>query len=86
MEKVKEKIVTKTWLEARELIKTRQFEKAEQVLDKGILLLTQFTIDGYGDKDLLEEVKMEVWKERFWIAIENHIWTKRPDYEKNWKF
>ena len=60
MEKVKEKIVTKTWLEARELIKTRQFEKAEQVLDKGILLLTQFTIDGYGDKDLLEEVKMEV--------------------------
>jgi len=85
MKKPKE-IVTKTWLEARELIKARQFEEAEQVLDKGILLLTQFTMDGYGDKDLLEEVKMEVWKERFWIAIENHIWPTRPDYTKNWKF
>ena len=85
MKKPKE-IVTKTWLEARELIKARQFEEAEQVLDKGILLLTQFTRDGYGDKDLLEEVKMEVWKERFWIAIENHIWPTRPDYTKNWKF
>ena len=85
MKKPKE-IVTKTWLEARELIKARQFEEAEQVLDKGILLLTQFTMDGYGDKDLLEGVKMEVWKERFWIATENHIWPTRPDYAKNWKF
>jgi len=79
-------IVTKTWLEVRELIKTKQLEKAEQVLDKGILLLTQFTINGYGDKDLLEGVKMEVWKERFWVTTENHIWPTRPDYEKNWKF
>ena len=47
-------IVTRTWLEARELIKTEQLKKAEQVLDKGIVLLTQSTINGYGDKDLLE--------------------------------
>jgi hypothetical protein len=79
-------IVTKTWLEVRELIKTKQLEKAEQVLDKGILLLTQSTINGYGDKDLLEGVKMEVWKERFWVTTENYIWPTRPDYEKNWKF
>ena len=78
-------IVTKTWLEARELIRTKQFEKAEQILDTGILLLTQFTISGFGDKDLLEGVKMEVWKERFWIATENYIWKSYPDYEKNWK-
>tara|TARA_R110000868_G_scaffold140437_2_gene355994 strand:- start:2792 stop:3049 length:258 start_codon:yes stop_codon:yes gene_type:complete len=79
-------IVTRTWLEARELIKTEQLEKAEQILDKGILLLTQSTIDGYGDKDLLEGVKMEVWKERFWVTTENYIWPTRLDYEKNWKF
>jgi hypothetical protein len=48
-------------------------------------MVAQATLEGMGDKDMLENVKMETWKERFWIATENYIWPTRPDYEKNWK-
>jgi hypothetical protein len=77
--------VTKTWLDARQLIKENRLEEAEQKLDRGILMVAQATLEGMGDKDMLENVKMETWKERFWIATENYIWPTRPDYEKNWK-
>lgn len=77
--------VTKMWLEARQLIKENRLEEAEQKLDRGILMVAQATLEGMGDKDMLENVKMETWKERFWIATENYIWPTRPDYEKNWK-
>ena len=77
--------VTKTWLESRQLINENKLDEAEQKLDKGILMLTHATLDGLGDKDILENVKMETWKERFWIAIQNHIWPTFSDYEKNWK-
>ena len=77
--------VTKLCLQARHLVETKQLEEAEQVLDKGIIVVSKYTLDGLGDKDLLEGVKMETWKERFWIAIENNIWPTRKDYEKNWK-
>lgn len=84
MKKEKEP-VTKIWLEARQLIKEKNLEEAEQVLDKGIFLLGYFTMKGLGDKDLLENVKMETWKERFWVATQNHIWPTRKDYETVWK-
>jgi hypothetical protein len=77
--------VNKTWLDARQLIKENRLEEAEQKLDRGILMVAQATLEGMGDKDMLENVKMETWKERFWIATENYIWPTRPDYEKNWK-
>lgn len=77
--------ITKTWLEARKCISENRLEEAEQVLDKGILMLSHLTRNRHGDKQLVEKVKMEVWKERFWIAIEKYIWPTFPDYEKNWK-
>jgi hypothetical protein len=77
--------ITKTWLEARKCISENRLEEAEQVLDKGILMLSHLTYGGCGDKQLVEKVKMEVWKERFWITIEKYIWPTFPDYEKNWK-
>jgi hypothetical protein len=77
--------ITKTWLEARKCISENRLEEAEQVLDKGILMLSHLTRNRHGDKQLVEKVKMEVWKERFWIAIEKYIWPTFPDYKKNWK-
>lgn len=77
--------ITKTWLEARKCISENRLEEAEQVLDKGILMLSHLTRSGHGDKQLVEKVKMEVWKERFWITSEKYIWPTFPDYEKNWK-
>lgn len=72
--------ITKIWLEAKHLISTEQFDKAEEVLDRGIAILSKYTLDGYGDKDIVENVKMEVWKERFWISLEKYIWSL---YEEN---
>jgi len=77
--------MTKTWLEARQLISENNLEQAEQVLDKGILMLTKNNLNGAKDKDLLESVKVETWFERFWIATETYIWPTRKDYEKEWK-
>jgi len=74
--------VTKTWLEARQFIKDENFEEAEKALDLGIMLVAMI---GGKDKELIEGVKRETWLERFWITTENHIWTRRPDYEKNWR-
>ena len=76
--------ITTTWLEARELIKNKQWEEAEQKLDLGIMLLSKASLDGLGDKDLFDGVKMEVWYERYWVATEKYIWPLRVDYEKNW--
>jgi len=77
--------VTKTWLEARQLLADNNLEEAELTLDKGIFLLGYYSMQGLGDKDLLEDVKMETWKERFWVAIQNNIWPTREDYEEVWK-
>ena len=77
--------ITQVWLEARQLMQTGQLSKLEDKLDYGIWLVSRATLEGLRDKDLLENVKMEVWKERFWVAVENYIWKSYPDYEKNWK-
>ncbi len=79
------KSITTVWLEAREQIKNKQLKEAEETLDHGLILISKHTLGGVADKDLLEGVKMETWKERFWVAIEKHIWPIRKDYVKNWK-
>ena len=77
--------VEKTWLEAGQLIKEEKWEELEEKLDYGILCLAFITEQGLGDKDIWESVKMETWKERFWISVEKYIWVRREDYETNWK-
>ena len=74
------------WLNARQQLKEKNFEEAEQTLDRGIFLLAQHAMQGVGDKDLIEGVKRETWLERFWISLENNIWPLREDYEEVWKF
>lgn len=82
--------MTTLWLKAKELIKENNPEKVEQLselLELGILCLAKANLeDGItDDKTLMEGVKKETWHERFWIAMENHVWPTYPDYEENWK-
>jgi hypothetical protein len=77
--------LTTLWLEARELIKENKISQLEETLEKGILVLAINTMNGVGDKELMEGVKKETWYERFWITMENHVWPTFPDYEENWK-
>jgi len=62
--------VTKTWENARRLIKENKLEEAEQALDLGIVYMAQAQQNGARDKDLIEGVKREVWLERFWVSID----------------
>jgi len=78
--------VTKTWENARRLIKENKLEEAEQALDLGIVYMAQAQQNGARDKDLIEGVKREVWLERFWVSIEKYIWPTRPDYKEMWEF
>lgn len=64
------------WSKSLELIESREFEKLQDSLDLGLIYLSKYTLEGYGDKDEVEHIKMEVWKERFWIAIEKHVWPR----------
>jgi hypothetical protein len=77
--------LTSLWSEARELIKENKISQLEETLEKGILILAINTMKGVDDKELMEGVKKETWYERFWIAMENHVWPTFPDYEENWK-
>jgi hypothetical protein len=77
--------LTKLWTTARKQIKEKQLKQLEETLDKGVMYLAFYSMQNIGDKELLEGVKKEVWHERFWMAIENHIWPTRADYEENWK-
>jgi hypothetical protein len=78
--------VTKTWENARRLIKENKLEEAEQALDLGIVYMAQAQQNGARDKDLIEGVKREVWLERFWVSIEKYIWPTRLDYKEMWEF
>jgi len=83
--------MTTLWLQAKELIKENNPEKVQQLselLEWGILCLARAHLE-HGitdDKTMMEGVKKETWHERFWIALENHVWPTYPDYEENWKF
>jgi len=76
MGKKKKGPVTLLWLKSLEYIESREFEKLQDSLDLGLVYLSKYTLDGYNDEDELEHVKMEVWKERFWYAIEKHVWPR----------
>lgn len=77
--------LTELWNDARVLLKEGKLEEATDKLDMGILHLAAHTLRGVGDKELIEGVKKETWYERFWIAIQTHIWPTYPDYEENWR-
>lgn len=79
--------LTTLWQEAKSMIDSGKYEveALQELLDKGIVMLSFLSMNGIKDKDLVENVKKEVWHERFWIATEKYIWTTFPDYEENWK-
>ena len=39
--------------------------------DMGIAYVAEKRIEGYDAKDLIEDVRVELWLERFWMKLEN---------------
>ncbi len=57
--------------QAKEFIKLGERDKARDYLDMGIAYVAEKRIEGYGAKDTIEDVRVELWLERFWMKLEN---------------
>jgi hypothetical protein len=60
------------WEKCLSILKTNDMELADTKLMELVWKLADYTILGYKDTDRIEGVKLEVWKERVWMAIENN--------------
>ena len=57
---------------AKEYYKLGELNKSRDYADMGIAYVaTKKFYDGYGAKDLIEDVRVELWLERFWMHLEN---------------
>ena len=60
------------------LDKTKHFitlgerDKSRDYCDMGIAFVAEKRIEGYGAKDTIEDVRVELWLERFWMFLENN--------------
>jgi negative regulator of replication initiation len=57
------------WRTANELLKENQFEQANEYLDKCLVVLAKATSNNQNE---LAGVRVELWKERVWYALENN--------------
>jgi hypothetical protein len=68
----KTNVITPMWEKCLSILKTNDMELADTKLMELVWKLADYTILGYKDTDRIEGVKLEVWKERVWMAIENN--------------
>jgi hypothetical protein len=64
--------ITKIYDEAREAVKNNEMDKARDLFDTGLLVVAQAREEGLSDKDLIEDVRVELWLERLWYGLENN--------------
>jgi len=57
--------------QAKEFIKLGERDKARDYCDMGIAYVAEKRIEGYGAKDTIEDIRVELWLERFWMFLEN---------------
>ena len=58
--------------QAKEFIKSGEPDKSRDYCDMGIAFVAEKRIEGYGAKDTIEDVRVELWLERFWMFLENN--------------
>ena len=57
--------------QAKEMYKSGDKDKSRDYCDMGIAYVREKRIDGYDATDLIEDVRVELWLERFWMFLEN---------------
>lgn len=57
------------WRKANECLKSNKPEQASEHLDKCLIALAKATTNG---QEELAGVRVELWKERVWYALENN--------------
>ena len=69
--KVQKQILHNCLAEAKSFYKLGEKDKARDQCDLGIGFVTSKRITGYGAKDTIEGIRVELWLERFWMFLEN---------------
>jgi hypothetical protein len=59
------------WHNCQSILKSGDLELADNKLMEFVWKLSDYTMEGFKDADVIEGVKLETWKERVWFAIEN---------------
>jgi hypothetical protein len=67
----KTNIVTPMWKNCLAVLESNDLELADNKLMELVWKLADYSMLGFKDADKIEGVKLEVWKERVWYAIQN---------------
>lgn len=59
------------WKNCLAVLESNDLELADNKLMELVWKLADYTMLGFKDTDKVEGIKLEVWKERVWYAIEN---------------
>ena len=59
------------WKQCLAVLESNNLELADTKLMELVWKLADYTMLGFKDTDKIEGIKLEVWKERVWYAIEN---------------
>ena len=59
------------WQNCLSVLESNDLELADNKLMELVWKLADYSMLGFKDADKVEGVKLEVWKERVWYAIEN---------------
>ena len=64
--------LTECFSKAKKYYKDGEHDKARDYCDMGIAYVAQKKEDGASGEDLIENVKINLWLERFWMLLENN--------------
>lgn len=69
--KVEKQVLHHCFAKAKENFKLGEKDKARDYCDMGIAYVAGKRSEGFDAKDEIEEVRIELWLERFWMFLEN---------------
>jgi len=69
--KIKKQILHHCLDQAKENYKLGNKNISRDWCDRGIAFVAEKRIEGYKAKDTIEDIKVELWLERFWMFLEN---------------
>jgi hypothetical protein len=69
---VKKQVLHHCLQQAKDMLKLGETDKARDYFDMGISFVAEKRIAGYKAKDTIEDIRVELWLERFWMGLENN--------------
>jgi hypothetical protein len=74
--------VSDCYEQAREALKAGKPNKARDMADYGIVKVAEARSEGMGVDDLIDDVRIGLWLERFWYFLENNNLMLDGDVEE----